>query len=323
MQEAISRSALDGDKTLVAKCPLCFETYLKGPVAHFRRNCKFSKEFKDYKSRFPPSTHSQVKDCYHLPCPDCGKLFKSIATRAKHCVNGTCKGTPLSPLTGNNSDLEPPFVGESVDFKTSQTAFVPYNSTTPTFTPLHPSRLKFRSFGTEWKDIDVSAAEKLQTFTVETENSSKPADQLDKLLKTVYQICSGFFEETKRNLPRKQKSREEVILDQEKLECRLEMKQLRQELRKSGPSIENAVKWKEARTRMKRIFRMYRNLEKKNLFKKLQDKFRQNPFTAIKEELQKEDPQPPSLDIPEEKIIEHFKNNYCDNEKKKTDFTHP
>ena len=68
---------------------------------------------------------------------------------------------------------------------------------------------------------------------------------------------------------------------------------------------------------------MYRNLEKKNLFKKLQDKFRQNPFTAIKEELQKEDPQPPSLDIPEEKIIEHFKNNYCDNEKKKTDFTHP
>ena len=101
------------------------------------------------------------------------------------------------------------------------------------------------------------------------------------------------------------------------------MKQLRQELRKSGPSIENAVKWKEARTRMKRIFRMYRNLEKKNLFKKLQDKFRQNPFTAIKEELQKEDPQPPSLDIPEEKIIEHFKNNYCDNEKKKTDFTHP
>ena len=68
---------------------------------------------------------------------------------------------------------------------------------------------------------------------------------------------------------------------------------------------------------------MYRNLEKKNLFKKLQDKFCQNPFTAIKEELQKEDPQPPSLDIPEEKIIEHFKNNYCDNEKKKTDFTHP
>ena len=59
LQEAISRSALDGDKTLVAKCPLCFETYLKGPVAHFRRNCKFSKEFKDYKSRFPPSTHSQ------------------------------------------------------------------------------------------------------------------------------------------------------------------------------------------------------------------------------------------------------------------------
>ena len=86
---------------------------------------------------------------------------------------------------------------------------------------------------------------------------------------------------------------------------------LRQELRKSGPSIENAVKWKEARTRMKRIFRMYRNLEKKNLFKKLQDKFRQNPFTAIKEELQKEDPQPPSLDIPEEKILEHFKNNYA------------
>ena len=150
--------------------------------------------------------------------------------------------------------LEPPFVGESVDFKTSQTAFVPCNSTTPTFTPLHPSRLKFRSFGTEWKDIDVSAAEKLQTFTVETENSLKPADQLDKLLKTVYQICSSFFEETKRNLPRKQKSREEVILDQEKHECRLEMKQLRRELRKSGPSIENAVKWKEARTRMKRIF---------------------------------------------------------------------
>ena len=91
--------------------------------------------------------------------------------------------------------------------------------------------------------IDVSAAEKLQTFTVETENSLKPADQLDKLLKTVYQICSSFFEETKRNLPRKQKSREEAILDQEKHECRLEMKQLRQELRKSGPSIENAVKY--------------------------------------------------------------------------------
>ena len=161
----------------------------------------------------------------HLPTPKLkivtthlGKLFKSIATRAKHCANGTCKGTPLSPLTGNNSDLEPPFVGESVDFKTSQTVFVPCNSTTPTFTPLHPSRLKFRSFGTEWKDIDVPAAEKLQTFTVETENSLKPADQLDKLLKTVYQICSSFFEETKRNLPRKQKSREEFILDQEKRE---------------------------------------------------------------------------------------------------------
>ena len=54
----------------------------------------------------------------------------------------------------------------------------------------------------------------------------------------------------------------------------------------------------------------------------MQSEFQNNPFEAIKNELKKDDPPLPPLDVAKEEIIEHFRHCYSDKEKDNV-YLHP
>ena len=179
---------------------------------------------------------------------------------------------------------------EDTDFITSPVSSQSKTSLSAS-TPLHLNRLRFQSFGQEWMEIQKTAEEELPAFISDLPNSSNAAQSLQDLNLKIYEICSAHFPEVKGNgKGKKILSREESILEQEKKECRLVLKELRRDLRTNGHSYQNTLEWKEARKRMKRTFHMYERIKQKNNFKKIQSEFQNNPFEAIKNELKKDDP---------------------------------